>query len=152
MTNINEIYKMIHWHSSYGEQLRGIELAKKSNDVSSFIQPMQPEYNKSVWGNCARILYEKSDDILAPYLIQLLEWIQDLNWPGAMIILDRLKNYSEISKLSLAIEECVKKAVASNDHIWLSNILELLDNQALIEALSMDCLGALKQIKVWVDE
>ncbi|MBQ9119946.1 MAG: DivIVA domain-containing protein, partial [Lachnospiraceae bacterium] len=43
----------------------------------------------------ALILAEKSDEELSPHLIQLMEWLQDLNWPGAVCIQDRLKAFSK---------------------------------------------------------
>ena len=38
------------------------------------------------------ILSERSDKELHPYLYQLLDWILDMNWPGAFCIWERLKN------------------------------------------------------------
>ena len=94
MVDINEIYKKLSWHSRFGEQLQGIELAKEIDDLSLLILPCANGESKGLWENCARALYVMSDDRLEPYLPSLLEWLQDLNWPGALIIMDRLKVFS----------------------------------------------------------
>ena len=38
------------------------------------------------WKNCAIVLSEKSDEELAPYLDDLLRWLQDINWEGGTVI------------------------------------------------------------------
>lgn len=72
-------------------QLQGRKLAKECEDISPLVQPAA---EVDVWVSCAQILYEKSDDILEPHLRKLVEWILDLNLPGASIIFDRLKVFS----------------------------------------------------------
>lgn len=57
-------------------QLEGIRLAREINDLSLLIQPPA---EPSVWEHCAKILCEKTDVELEPYLDELLEWLQDLN-------------------------------------------------------------------------
>lgn len=39
MHNINEIYKMLLWHSSFENQRKGIELARELDDLSLIILP-----------------------------------------------------------------------------------------------------------------
>ena len=79
MYDINEIYKMLNWQSRFGDQLRGIKLARNLDDLSLLILPCANGESKSIWENCARALYEISDDRLEKYLPSLLEWLQDLN-------------------------------------------------------------------------
>ena len=113
---------MLDWNNSSEVQNKGIQIAKGIENIDIFIQPITPLYNKNVWDNCAKILYTKRDDELKPYLISLMEWLQDLNWPGALIILERLKNYQDNTSFLLAMEECVQSALSINDDIWLSNL------------------------------
>ena len=133
MNNIDEIMEMSDWNNSEEIRQKGVELAKGIKYINLFILPMYP--GKSVWENCAKILVDRSDEELKPYLFRLLEWLEDLTWPGAMIILDRLKNYSETSRLSSNVNKCVKLAIATSDHMWLVHIAELLDNEKLKAAL-----------------
>lgn len=130
MDNIHNIYKMMNWKNSTQIRAEGIRLAKDINDLSLLIQPPA---DPSIWECCAQILYEKSDSDLEPYLIGLLEWLQDLNWPGALIILERLKFFSG-KKLKKAFTDCFARADNLNNNeglIWLDYLSELLDNKEL---------------------
>jgi len=144
---------MLDWHNPLDVQRRGIELAKSIDDISEFIFPQQPNYNKNVWESCAKILNDKSDAELSTHLEKLLEWIQDLNWPGAIIILVRLKRFSEMSALVPAVARAVKKAIApkdpiwleEQDEIWLRSLAQLLVNGKLRMTLPKDVLETLEK-------
>ena len=84
------ILKMLDWNSSKEIQKKGRKKAEKIKDLNMFIQPVDKKYNKNVWENCAIILQNKSDEELSPYLERILEWLQDINWPGAELILERM--------------------------------------------------------------
>lgn len=101
---------------------------------------------KSAWDNCAKVLCKKTDEQLEPYLCGLLEWIQDINWPGAMLILGRLKHFSGI-KLKEPVENAVKKAkgMQENGLMWIDYLSELLDNESLEKCLSKATLTCLQQ-------
>lgn len=125
MADITEIMDMLDWHMPSEIQAEGISLARKTETIVPFIQPLTPKHNKNVWENCAVIIAEKKDEKLEPYLVELLEWLQDMNWPGAFCILDRLKNYSNKNSILSAIRFCLQKAKDCNDEIWESNLLML---------------------------
>ena len=76
------------WQNDEALQKSGRALAEKLVDLSPLIMPIG---KKSIWENCARVIAEKSDHVLRPYLFRLLIWLQDMNWPGAFIIAERLK-------------------------------------------------------------
>ena len=87
---------------------------------------------------------KKSDKQLEPYLIKLLEWLQDINWPGALIILNRLKCYKG-KALKPCLEYVINKTTNNeNDLMWLDYLSELLDNRDLISSLSRRHLSVLK--------
>lgn len=92
--DIKKILNMLDWNAPKEVQKQGIEQAKKTGEIKCFIQPTSQKHNKNVWDNCALVLAQKSDAELEPYLPELLEWTQDLNWPGALVITDRLKKFS----------------------------------------------------------
>lgn len=142
MTDIKHIMHMINWDNDQQTQEKGIQLARRVKDIKLFIQPT--EYgNKSVWENCAKVLSEKTDAVLEPYLFSLLEWLQDINWPGAIIVLERLKKYSAL-KLREPFECCVKQAIKCNDNEWLDYLSELLDHNELKKMISKNCLMELE--------
>lgn len=130
MDDIQEIYRMLNWEEPEEIQARGICLAKEIEDLSLLIlPPAEP----SVWECCARILSEKNDLALAPYLARLLDWLRDLNWPGASIILDRLKKFPGEQLKEPFIAQLAQAKSLDNDEglMWLDYLSELLDNEEL---------------------
>ena len=103
MVDNTEIMDMLDWNMPLEIQLEGISLARNIKKIASFIQPLTPKYNKNVWLNCAVIISERSDEEIKPYLPEVLEWLQDMNWPGAFCILNRLQKYSDL-KVNLRLD------------------------------------------------
>ena len=126
MNEIEEILDMLDWNKTQEVQKGGIAFAQKIEDIGSFIQPLTPQYNKNVWENCAIIIAQRSDEVIKPYLIELLEWLQDMNWPGAFCILTRLSNYRDKSSLINAINICIAKANRCNDKEWKNNLESII--------------------------
>lgn len=158
MNNIDRIYKMLNWHSTFGDQLQGIKIARELEDLSLLILPCVNEQSKGVWENCARALYEISDERLEKHLPSLLEWLQDLNWPGALIILDRLKIFSG-KKLKKSFIERFEYANNLNNEeglMLLDYLSELLDNAELKQELPKPIIEKLqnhyKNWGFWYDE
>lgn len=108
MVDITEIMDMLDWHMPYEIQSKGIFLARDTETIIPFIQPLAPKHNKNVWGNCAQIIAERSDEELKPYLVELLEWLQDMNWPGALCILNRLQKKSDNNSIRNAVNVCIE--------------------------------------------
>jgi len=125
MIDTTEIMNMLDWHMPSEIQSQGISLARNIETIIPFIQPLTPKFNKNVWENCAVIIAEKNDEKLKPHLVELLEWLQDMNWPGAFCILDRLKKYSDNNSILSAISICLEKAKDCNDEVWEYNLLML---------------------------
>jgi hypothetical protein len=147
MDSLDKIYEMLHWHSRFDVQLRGIELARKLDDLSSLMQPLGINAGKAVWENCARVLYELPDNRLEKYVPLLLEWLQDYTWPGALIIRDRLVAFSGEKLKNPLIEFVEKVAQLQNEEglMWLDNLSELLDNEELKNDLPHDVLDVLQK-------
>lgn len=130
MDDIQEIYRMLNWENPEEIRTKGVCLAKEIGDLSLLIlPPAEP----SVWECCARILSEKNDLALAPYLARLLDWLRDLNWPGASIILDRLKKFPGEQLKEPFIAQLAQAKSLDNDEglMWLDYLSELLDNEDL---------------------
>ena len=134
--DINEIMKMLDWNNDSEIQNEGIYMAKEVKCLSLFMQPMDKQFNKNVWENCAIILSEKEDELLTPYIFQLLDWLQDLNWPGSIIILERLQEYRNYYKLTRAIENRIVVANALGEKSWLANLAELITCDEIKQKLS----------------
>lgn len=121
---LDEIYESFIWDSSYTDDeyeskiTAGINEAKKYKYLYPFIQPMIPEKSKSIWEPCARVVAFKSDEELKPYLYLLFEWLQDLNWPGAYVIYDRLLKMP-YTLLKSELSFCKRRAKEENNELWL---------------------------------
>ena len=61
-----------------------------------------------------------------PYLVELLGWLQDMNWPGAFCILNRLQRYADNNSLRDAINICIEKARKCRNEVWEGNLCLLL--------------------------
>ena len=137
---------MLHWDNDEALQQKGLSLARMENNLQPFMQPL--DYgSKTVWDNCAKILAEKTDDELEPYLANLLEWLQDINWPGAFAIMKRLKVFSG-EKLRDPYIKFVDNAIKLNNEegfMWLDYLSELLDNENLKKELPIEVLNTLQK-------
>ena len=124
MYNFDSIMEKLDWHAPASIQEEGRFMAEKISNISVFIQPMDSKYNKNVWENCAIVLSKKDDRTLAPYLTELLMWLQDLNWPGAVCILERMKSFTG-DDFKNALQKCISQAKENGDEIWLNTLLEI---------------------------
>lgn len=121
MVNIDYIMELIDWNNSIEKQAQGVRLAQDVKCINAFLQPGNP-YGKNVWDNCAKILSGKTDEELSPYLVELMGWLQDMNWPGAFCILERLKKMVNESLFQHSYNICLKYAKALEDEVWESNL------------------------------
>ena len=96
----------------------------KYKSINVFLQPCNKNINKNVWNNCAKILSDKSDEELSPYLPELFRWLKDLNWPGAICIYDRLI-ISEDELFEYELKLSITTAKAQNDKLWLQALKNL---------------------------
>lgn len=141
---IEELYALLEWNQSKENQEMGLELAREVKYLSVFCQPLG---NKGIWENCARILAEREDHELLPYCSQLFLWLQDMNWPGAVIVFDRLRKIP-VNVLELYFTDCVRKAIDLKDYEWCSNL-----NRFLFPTLSV-CMEEtlLRQLQKYAEE
>jgi hypothetical protein len=114
MADIDSIFSMLSWDSDERTQQEGIREAQKIEHLSILFQPIE---SKSVWENCARIISSKNDDILEQYLFLMFEWLQDINWPGAEIIFDRLLSMP-IDVLKFPYQYSLDQAKSRKDVPW----------------------------------
>ncbi len=125
MDRVAEVMNMLDWNNSEEVQEKGRKLAGEMERIDVFLQPVCDAYDKNVWDNCAKILSQKTDEELAPYLIELFEWLQDMNWPGACCILGRMVEYEKGEVFVTAFEKCMNQAIFSEDDIWVENLLQI---------------------------
>ena len=123
MADIDYILDLLDWNRTKEEQAEGLRLARQVKAFNVFLQPCDKKNNKNVWDNCALIVSEKEDSDLFVYLPNLFMWIQDLNWPWAFCIVERLKEYvKRNASYSRDWQEAYTCAKALNDKVWMKNL------------------------------
>ena len=119
MANINQVFCMLSWDRDEKTQQEGIREAQKIEYLSVLFQPIE---SKSVWENCAKVLASKRDDVLDKYIFDMFRWLQDMNWPGADIIYNRLL-LMPADMLAWKFQRILADAIALNDEPWIRCLL-----------------------------
>ncbi len=122
-----KIIEMMDWHQSDNIQFYAITKAMEDDDIEYWIQP---GYYKYSWENCAKVVASKDDISLSNHLKKLLEWLKDINWPGALIILERLKRFNP-ALLKKDLENTIIIAYQQNEIEWLYSLAEFWDIQEI---------------------
>lgn len=122
---VKEILKMLSWNNPEEVQIKGLKLASDIKYLDYFFQPVIDNESKSLWENCAVVLSKRTDKELAPWLIQCFAWMQDMNWPGAPTIADRLDKYGDKETLNCEKNKAIKIAEILNDNEWLEILRQI---------------------------
>lgn len=138
------ILKNLAWDSTAVQKKSGFIAALQETDHQYLLQ--STDYFGS-WENSAIVFLMLSDKEIEPYLINLLGWLQDLNWPGAEWILDRLQRVSS-ELLVKPLKIVVKSASDMKDDSWLGWISILIANPNMINLLDIETLKLLKPYAV----
>ena len=117
---IDEIFEMLSWNNDEKIQNQGIEEAKKIKNLSVLFQPIE---SKSIWENCAKVLVSKGNQELDFYLLPMFQWLQDMNWPGAELIYERLKRMP-IEQLEIAYKISLSMAESTGDTVWKEVLID----------------------------
>lgn len=125
-SDIQKLLLELDWNNKETHTIAIKELSnRKDYDLKVLIAPLQIDFferHNIRWKNvalgCATVISSKSDDEIMSILPDLLIWFQDLNWPGAVEILERLKKipYSQIEK---HINDSISRARQEHDEQWI---------------------------------
>ena len=130
--DIDTLYEMLDERKPIEVQEEAIREARKIKSLSVLMQPV--EYKLS-WKNCAKVICEKTDEELNSYKYEMLEWLRDLNWPGAFLVMERLEKMDS-QLLVYAVGYQVKQAILLKDNEWLGWMSYLIKNKKIYDALS----------------
>ena len=100
----------------------------KELNLEELLQPIDKKY----WKNCAEVLYEIGYPKIKKIIPGLLIWLQDINWPGANIVIELLMKVPK-NELVFYIEESTKVALKNSDEMWLDNLSYFLVSLDLME-------------------
>ena len=113
--DIDTLFEMMDEGQPVEVQEEALREARKIKSLSVFMQPIEYKWS---WENCAKVICEKTDEELNKYTCEMLEWLQDINWPGAFLIMERLEKM-EPQFLVHAVGYQVKQALLLKDNEWL---------------------------------
>ena len=80
-----------------------------------------PKGGKSYYGECAYILSQMPCSIISQYAVELMQWFQDLNWPGVRQIHNALRRLPR-DELRSALKQALQEARMSLDEEWSYNL------------------------------
>lgn len=82
---------------------------------------------KPMWSDEAKIVCGASDDVLERYIVDLLDWALDPNWPGAWEVLFERVAKIPSGKIDRAIEATLASAEQLDEHPrgWIATLEEL---------------------------
>ena len=143
IVDVNQLFGML-LSDDEEVQKEGVELAGDIKDLSIFILPTE---GKKLWENCARVLTNKTDEELEPYLFPIFDWFRDANWPGFMTIYERLKKMPArmiVCAYRFAIT-MAQETQRDESRMWLTYLAGLIVNRGLLELLPLDQQELMKQ-------
>lgn len=125
------IFTNLNCNASLDSQRIAInELALMSNlDPKTLLQPLGKEY----WENAAIVLLKIGYPKVEVVIPGLFVWLQDMNWPGAMIVFEILESLPK-NVIVPYLERAVSEALSMNDEIWIENMSSFLKHFDLRES------------------
>lgn len=116
----------LDWSAPGEEQIaaRKVIASTIGNDLSPLL--MQ-NLQKSQWANAAEILAGLETWKIARFASDLLAWLKDMNWPGAVRIFETLLKL-EKHELRPKLDQAISMAHSQSDKDWLEN-LQLLQSK-----------------------
>lgn len=143
--SIDDILKSLSWNNPCDVIFEGLKIAKSVKCLKAFFQPICSEYGKDTWENCAIVICERRDDELEFYIEDMIYWMQDINWPGALQITNRLLKMENVTLLASVIDTIVPALNFIGEEQWLINLGQLLSNQTLCKSLKCNTVLILRE-------
>lgn len=129
MNEISQLINKLSWDTSEEEKLKAqMQLQYINEEDLPFL--LQPN-SKGHWDGAAEVIVSLGYPRVRSILPGLLEWIKDMNWPGAFTIANFLKTIG--SPLIPYIKEVLQKH--SSDEIWIEWIFIQVINEWTTEQI-----------------
>lgn len=126
--NEDMLIENLSWKKNSDENETAIRcLSLSISDLRKLIIPER----KDIWENAARVLKNIGYPRITVVFSDLLLWLQDMTWPGAITIFELLK---EVPAGALVTEfnYALNKAIKNRDWDWVCN-LKLLFSQSSLD-------------------
>lgn len=132
--NEYEILQNMHWKKEKEVQEEAIGKAVNCKEISFLFQPINFPY---AWENCSLAISKMNDNKLEPYLDLMFEWLQDINWFGALNIVKRLSQF-KIPSISDSYKKAVEQSIRLKDDGWTDYLSVFVKNPLFCSKLSED--------------
>lgn len=120
--------EMLSWNKTEGEQQQAIRNLI-SIENSHLVKLVQPN-NKDCWDNAARVLTKIKYPRIKYIIPELLAWLKDINWPGALEIRELLCTVPK-SELLGHLVDSILEAKKTDDDMWLYWLKDLVDKMGI---------------------
>lgn len=129
---IRKLIGMLDWNSA---QVDIDHATNKLVSIDSDKIPMLilPEADKRLWANAALVIKKIGYPRIKEHVPNLLEWLKDVNWPGANIVMELLESVEKDFLIS-CIEDTLIKAKEKDDEMWLGGLKILLKKCAITKS------------------
>ena len=124
MKNIDELLENMRWDKP--DVIRDNAL----RELLSISDSQIPELIRYKDEEAAKVLLRLGYPRVQNVLGQLLEWLQDINWPGAQEIAELLVSVGK------PVVPFVKEVLSGNDQVWKYWVLEFLVNRWPVELVN----------------
>ncbi|WP_238653135.1 DUF5071 domain-containing protein [Paenibacillus piscarius] len=120
MEDIQALIQKLDWDTPAAEQAEAIQTLQdiRDEELHLLLQPLGKEY----WDGAAEVIVKLGYPRVKPILPGLLEWVQDMNWPGARRIAPFLREIGD--PLIPYIQEVFRNQ--SQDEDWMYWIFEVI--------------------------
>ncbi len=148
-TSQKKILESLDINNDIAIQELGIKEASQVKDFAFLFRPANP--GKCVWQNCAKVICNKSDEELEPYLTDMLEWLEEEKYcfrnDGSMIIRQKLEKMPP-QLLKEPLEKTLKKALTEKNFKLLDSCCEFLsfDNPKVKEYIDSKLLQEIEDL------
>lgn len=146
MDNIIELICDLDWRQPEDVQKKAMEQLQEIEDSELFYLAQQNEHNhKYCWPNSALILKAIGYPRIKPVLPYLMEWFQDVNWPGVRTIIEIFRDISTIDLLPF-IEDASMRSIRENDECWAYGFVSLIKVLELEYLINRELYNQLLQL------
>ncbi len=118
---------------NWNNDIKIIEDAKKRLSMipDEYIHMLVLPISKYHWENSADVIVGLGVEKFVPIISDLLVWLQDLNWPGAVKIYNMLKEADNpiVDKAILSVSNIAEE---EGDEEWLENINMLIEKVKIV--------------------
>lgn len=146
MKSIRKRIRDLHWDKPRHVQENAVKkLSKLSGEDAVTLAKHTPDFPKPCWENAALALQKIGYPEIKEALPYMMEWFQDINWPGTEIFVDIFRTIDP-AILQPHIEAAAISIKQENDESWALGILQLIHRLDMTSLFKDDFFKDLEMI------